>query len=199
MEIINLEENKKAYFSSDNHLGLPGKVNSLKREKIFIKWLDSIKDDAQVIFLLGDLFDFWFEFKKVVPKGYTRLFGKLAELTDFGIKIYFFVGNHDSWMMSYFKDELGIDIFFKPKKFQINSKKFFIGHGDGLGPGDYGYKFLKLIFRNPFFKFLYSCIHPDISIRIGEFLSKKIVLSLVKRLSLKVTKKNYFIISVKKY
>ena len=156
MEIINLEENKKASFSSDNHLGLPGKVNSLEREKIFIKWLDSIKDDAQIIFLLGDLFDFWFEFKKVVPKGYTRLFGKLAELTDSGIKIYFFVGNHDSWMMSYFKDELGIDIFFKPKKFQINSKKFFIGHGDGLGPGDYGYKFLKIIFRNPLFKFLYS-------------------------------------------
>ena len=110
METINLEENKKAYFSSDNHLGLPGKVDSLKREKIFIKWLDSIKDDAQIIFLLGDLFDFWFEFKKVVPKGYTRLFGKLAELTDSGIKIYFFVGNHDSWMMSYFKDELGLSL-----------------------------------------------------------------------------------------
>ena len=173
METITLQENKKIYFSSDNHLGLPGKVKSLKREKIFIKWLDTIKNDAQVIFLLGDLFDFWFEFKKVVPKGYTRLFGKLAELTDAGVKIYFFVGNHDAWMRNYFKKELGIDIFFEPQKFKINSKKFFIGHGDGLGPGDYGYKFLKLIFRNSFFKFLFSCIHPDISIRIGEYLSRK--------------------------
>ena len=112
MEIINLEKNKKAYFSSDNHLGLPGKVNSLKREKIFIKWLDSIKDDAQVIFLLGDLFDFWFEFKKVVPKGYTRLFGKLAELTDSGIKIYFFVGNHDCWVGNYFQNEFYFYTFF---------------------------------------------------------------------------------------
>ena len=173
MDTITLQENKKIYFSSDNHLGLPGKVKSSKREKIFIKWLDTIKNDAQVIFLLGDLFDFWFEFKKVVPKGYTRLFGKLAELTDAGVKIYFFVGNHDAWMRNYFKKELGIDVFFEPKKFKINSKKFFIGHGDGLGPGDYGYKFLKLIFRNSFFKFLFSCIHPDISIRIGEYLSRK--------------------------
>ena len=153
---INLNKGKKIYFSSDNHLGAPNHSESLIREKIFVSWLEKIKSDAQVIFLLGDLFDFWFEFKKVVPKGYTRLFGKLAELTDSGIKIYFFVGNHDSWMISYFKDELGIDIFFKPKKFKINSKKFFIGHGDGLGPGDYGYKFLKLIFRNSFFNTYYS-------------------------------------------
>ena len=116
MKIINLQENKKIYFSSDNHLGLSGKVKSKKREKIFIKWLDSIKNDAQVIFLLGDLFDFWFEFKKVVPKGYVRLLGKLAELTDSGIKIYFFVGNHDAWMKNYFKKELGIDIFLSPKR-----------------------------------------------------------------------------------
>ena len=95
METITLQENKKIYFSSDNHLGLPGKVKSLKREKIFIKWLDTIKNDAQVIFLLGDLFDFWFEFKKVVPKGYTRLLGKISYLCDSVIKIYFFVGNHD--------------------------------------------------------------------------------------------------------
>ena len=174
METITLQENKKIYFSSDNHLGLPGKVKSSKREKIFIKWLDTIKNDAQVIFLLGDLFDFWFEFKKVVPKGYTRLFGKLAELTDAGVKIYFFVGNHDAWMRNYFKKELGIDVFFEPKKFKINSKKFFIGHGDGLGPGDTSYKLMKkFITGNKFFKWCFRWVHPDIGVKLGQFLSKE--------------------------
>jgi len=170
---MEIPSNKKIYFSSDNHLGAPSQKESLVREKIFIEWLDSIKNDAEIIFLLGDLFDFWFEYKEAVPKGFTRVLGKLAELTDSGIKIYFFVGNHDLWMENYFEEELNIKIFRKPELFIFNSKSFFIGHGDGLGPGDYGYKRMKLILSNTFFIKLFRLIHPDIGIRLGKYLSQK--------------------------
>lgn len=170
---MEIPSNKKIYFSSDNHLGAPSHKESLVREKIFIKWLDSIKNDAEIIFLLGDLFDFWFEYKEAVPKGFTRVLGKLAELTDSGIKVYFFVGNHDLWMENYFEEELNIKIFRKPELFIFNSKSFFIGHGDGLGPGDYGYKRMKLILSNTFFIKLFRLIHPDIGIKLGKYLSQK--------------------------
>lgn len=170
---MEIPSNKKIFFSSDNHLGAPSQKESLVREKIFIEWLDSIKNDAEIIFLLGDLFDFWFEYKEAVPKGFTRVLGKLAELTDSGIKIYFFVGNHDLWMENYFEEELNIKIFRKPELFIFNSKSFFIGHGDGLGPGDYGYKRMKLILSNTFFIKLFRLIHPDIGIRLGKYLSQK--------------------------
>lgn len=170
---MEIPSNKKIYFSSDNHLGAPSQKESLVREKIFIDWLDSIKNDAEIIFLLGDLFDFWFEYKEAVPKGFTRVLGKLAELTDSGIKIYFFVGNHDLWMENYFEEELNIKIFRKPELFIFNSKSFFIGHGDGLGPGDFGYKRMKLILSNTFFIKLFRLIHPDIGIRLGKYLSQK--------------------------
>lgn len=170
---MEIPSNKKIYFSSDNHLGAPSQKESLVREKIFIEWLDSIKNDAEIIFLLGDLFDFWFEYKEAVPKGFTRVLGKLAELTDSGIKIYFFVGNHDLWMENYFEEELNIKIFRKPELFIFNSKSFFIGHGDGLGPGDFGYKRMKLILSNTFFIKLFRLIHPDIGIRLGKYLSQK--------------------------
>ena len=165
--------NKKIYFSSDNHLGAPSLEESHAREKIFVSWLDSIKDDADIIFLLGDLFDFWFEYKKVVPKGFTRLFGKLAELSDSGIDLFFFVGNHDCWIGNYFEDELGINVFHKKVDLNIDNYNILIGHGDGLGPGDNKYKFLKLLFRNPILKKLFSFIHPDIGISLGSFLSQK--------------------------
>ena len=170
MEIL---KDKKIYFSSDNHLGLDSLRESHDREKIFVKWLDSIKHDAEIIFLLGDLFDFWFEYKEAVPKGFTRSLGKLAELSDIGIKIYFFVGNHDYWMTDYFQKELNIKVFKSPELFVFNSKSFFIGHGDGLGPGDYGYKRMKLILSNPFFIWLFRLIHPDLGIRLGRYLSQK--------------------------
>ena len=136
MITINLNKGKKVYFSSDNHLGSPNHSESLVREKLFVSWLDQIKTDAQVIFLLGDLFDFWFEYYSSVPKGYTRLLGKLSELCDSGIKIYFFVGNHDYWTLDYFTKEIGMEVLKKPTDFKINNKLFFMGHGDGLGPGD---------------------------------------------------------------
>ena len=170
---IKLNPSKRIYFCSDNHLGSPNRNLSLEREKIFITWLDQIKTDAQAIFFLGDLFDFWFEYKKVVPKGFTRLFGKLAELSDSGIDLFFFVGNHDCWIGNYFEDELGINVYHKKVDLNIDNYNILIGHGDGLGPGDNKYKFLKLLFRNPILKKLFSFIHPDIGISLGSYLSQK--------------------------
>ena len=170
---IKLNKGKSIYFSSDNHLGSPNYSDSLIREKLFISWLDKIKKDAQVIFLLGDLFDFWFEYYKSVPKGFTRVLGKLAELSDSGIKIYFFVGNHDYWTRDYFQKEIGMEVLKKPTEFKINNKVFFIGHGDGLGPGDFKYKFLKRIFRNPLFIFLFRINYPWFGIPLGNFFSRK--------------------------
>ena len=164
MEIL---KDKKIYFSSDNHLGSPTLEESKEREKIFVSWLESIKHDADIIFLLGDLFDFWFEYKEAVPRGFTRVLGKLAELSDSGIKIYFFIGNHDYWMTDYFERELNIKVFRSPELFIFNSKSFLIGHGDGLGPGDYGYKRMKLVLSNPFFIWLFRLLHPDIGIKLG--------------------------------
>jgi len=170
---ITFPKGKKIYFASDNHLGAPTKDASAPREKKFVAWLDDIKQDAAAIFLLGDLFDFWFEYKTVVPKGFTRTLGKLAEISDSGIPVYFFVGNHDLWMDDYFKTELNIPVFHQPEDFVLNNKTFFIGHGDGLGPADKGYKRMKKVFTNPFFKWLFRWVHPDIGMRIAQYLSVK--------------------------
>ncbi|NNE33217.1 MAG: UDP-2,3-diacylglucosamine diphosphatase [Winogradskyella sp.] len=170
MEIL---EGKKIYFASDNHLGAPDAKSSKPREKKFVAWLDEIKEDAAAIFLLGDLFDFWFEYKTVIPKGFTRTLGKLAEIADSGIPIHYFVGNHDLWMNGYFEEELGIPVYHKPQEFKLGSKLFFIGHGDGLGPGDKGYKRMKKVFISPFFKWLFRWGHPDIGMRIAQYFSVK--------------------------
>lgn len=170
---MNLLPNKKIYFAADQHFGIPDAAKSKVREKKFVAWLDLAQKDASVIFLLGDLFDFWFEYKKVVPKGYVRILGKLAEIRDSGIPVYFFVGNHDLWMEDYFEQELGIPVFREPKKFTFEKRDFLIGHGDGLGPGDAGYKRMKQVFTNPLSKWLYRWLHPDIGIRLGNYLSTK--------------------------
>jgi len=170
---ITVPQGKKIYFSSDNHLGAPTHEASSPREKKFIAWLDEFKDDAAAIFLLGDLFDFWFEYKKVVPKGFTRTLGKLAEISDSGIPIYYFVGNHDLWMNGYIDDELNIPVFHKPQEFFFNQTSFLIGHGDGLGPGDKGYKRMKKVFTNPVFKWLFRWVHPDVGVSIAQYLSVK--------------------------
>lgn len=164
---------QKIYFASDQHFGAPTREASLSREVKFVQWLDEIKKDADVLFLLGDLFDFWFEYKTVVPKGFIRVLGKIAELKDAGIEIHFFVGNHDLWMHNYFENELGIPVYRKPKEFLLNGKTFLIGHGDGLGPGDNSYKRMKKVFTNPFSKWLYRWLHPDIGMKIGHYLSVK--------------------------
>ncbi|WP_306352105.1 UDP-2,3-diacylglucosamine diphosphatase [Flavobacterium sp. '19STA2R22 D10 B1'] len=164
---------KKVYFASDQHLGAPTPEKSIIREKKFVAWLDQIKEDAEAIFLLGDLFDFWFEYKMVVPKGFIRVLGKLAELRDSGIPIYFFVGNHDLWMEDYFQKELDIPVYHTTKEFTFFNTSFFIGHGDGLGPGDNGYKRMKKVFKNPVSKWFFRWLHPDLGVRLAQYLSVK--------------------------
>jgi len=171
MNTLSISKNKKIYFASDQHFGAPSSASSKIRENKFLEWLNYIEKDVGALFLLGDLFDFWFEYKSVVPKGFVRILGKLANLSDKGIPIYFFVGNHDLWMENYFINELGIPVFYKPQEFNLNGKSFLIGHGDGLGPGDYGYKRMKKIFINPISKFLFRWIHPDIGVKLAQYLS----------------------------
>lgn len=173
MDAIAVPSGKKVYFASDNHLGAPTLEASLPREKKFVRWLDQVKDDAAAVFLLGDLFDFWFEYSRVVPKGFTRTLGKLAELTDSGIPVYYFVGNHDLWMRGYFEEELNIPVFHKPQVFRLNEKTFFIGHGDGLGPGDKGFKRMKKVFTNPVAQWLFRWFHPDLGVRMAQYFSVK--------------------------
>jgi UDP-2,3-diacylglucosamine hydrolase len=170
---MNIPKGKKIYFASDNHLGAPTKEQSRPREMKFVAWLDEVKQDAAAIFLMGDLFDFWFEYKTVVPKGFTRTLGKLAEISDSGIPIYYFVGNHDLWMNGYFEEELNIPVHHQPKEFTFNNKTFLIGHGDGLGPGDKGYKRMKKVFTNPFSKWLFRWLHPDLGVKLAQYMSVK--------------------------
>ena len=164
---------KKIYFLSDFHLGAPDAASSLEREKKICRFLNIAKTDASVIFVVGDLFDFWFEYSAVVPKGYVRILGKLAELTDSGIAVHFFVGNHDMWMKNYFQTELNIPVYFEPKEFVFNNKIFLIGHGDGLGPGDKGYKMMKKVFRNPACQWVFGVLPPNMGIGLANYFSKK--------------------------
>ena len=162
----------KLYFASDIHLGAGGYAASREREDRFVRWLDVIKTDAAEVFIMGDLFDFWFEYKTVVPRGYIRLLGKLAELSDAGIKLYFFKGNHDMWMFDYFEKELKATIISNELVIERNGKKFFLHHGDGLGPGDGMYKILKRIFRSKLSQWLFARIHPNLGIGIANYWSK---------------------------
>lgn len=164
---------KKIYFLSDFHLGAPDYDRSLVREKKVVAFLNEIQNDASEIFIVGDIFDFWYEYKTVVPKGYVRLLGKLAEITDAGIPVHFFIGNHDMWMRGYFEKELSIPVYIEPKTFEWSGKKFYIGHGDGLGPGDHGYKFIKKIFRNRLCQWLFGLLHPTWGIGIANYFSRK--------------------------
>ncbi|MEN9570607.1 MAG: hypothetical protein RL172_1838 [Bacteroidota bacterium] len=170
---MNLPIHKKIYFLSDFHLGAPDAAASLQREKKIVAFLDSIKATAAEIFIVGDMFDFWFEYKTVVPKGYVRLLGKLAALSDAGILIHFFVGNHDMWVKDYFQKELGIKVYMEPASFSYHNKTFYVGHGDGLGPGDHGYKFLKKIFRNPICQWAFGLLPPGIGLGLANYFSRK--------------------------
>ncbi|TVR87724.1 MAG: UDP-2,3-diacylglucosamine diphosphatase [Saprospirales bacterium] len=164
----------KIYFASDFHLGLDAEaLTNRQRERIICRWLDTIARDASEIYLVGDLFDFWFEYQTVIPKGHTRFLGKLAELSDSGIDISVFSGNHDMWMFGYFEEELGIPVFHKQVVREWNGKRFFIGHGDGLGPGDRGYKRLKKVFRNRLCQWLFARLHPNFGITLANFWSGK--------------------------
>jgi UDP-2,3-diacylglucosamine hydrolase len=166
-------QERNIYFLSDFHLIGNGNAASLQREKKIVAFLDSIQHKAAAIFVVGDLFDFWYEYKTVVPKGFVRILGKLANITDAGIPVHFFVGNHDMWMKDYFQKELSIPVYFEPKAFEFSGKKFLIGHGDGLGPDDKGYKLLKKVFRNPVCQFLFGILPPAIGIGLAHYFSRK--------------------------
>jgi UDP-2,3-diacylglucosamine hydrolase len=209
MNSITLQKDKKIYFASDFHLGYPDHQTSLARERKVVAWLDSIKSDAQVVFLVGDIFDFWFEYKNVVPKGFVRLLGKLAELSDSGIEIIVFAGNHDIWMFDYFTKELGIKVYRDFQEYEVrvqslefrvqsldpmkemsdtdnqeviqknaklstlNSKlyTFYVVHGDGLGPGDFGYKYLKKVFESKLSQWAFGWIHPHAGMTLATWWS----------------------------
>jgi len=168
-----MAKGNKLYFASDFHLGAGGLDDSRVREARLVRWLDTIKADAAELFLMGDVFDFWFEYRTVVPKGYIRFIGKLAELADAGIKIYLFKGNHDMWMFGYFEKELGATIISNELVIERGGKKFFLHHGDGLGPGDNAYKLLKNIFRSRLCQWLFERLHPNFGVGIANYWSGK--------------------------
>ena len=168
-----LETGKKVYFLSDFHLGAPNDTESRKREDRLVRFLQDARKDAGIIFIVGDIFDFWFEYKTVVPKGFVRILGTLAQLADEGIQLHIFTGNHDLWMQDYLSKELNAKLYFEPQAFTIQNKQFLIGHGDGLGPGDKGYKRLKKIFTNPICQWLFRWLHTDAGIQLANYFSRK--------------------------
>jgi UDP-2,3-diacylglucosamine hydrolase len=170
---MNIPAGKKIYFASDFHLGVPTRESSFQREKKIINWLNQIEHDAFEIYLVGDIFDFWFEYKHAIPKGFARLQGKIAALVDSGISVYFFTGNHDMWMFDYFEKELGVKIIREPIERVYNEKRFVIGHGDGLGPGDKGYKFIKRVFAARWSQWLFARLHPNFGIGLANYFSRK--------------------------
>ena len=172
---IILQPNKKLYFASDFHLGAPNHAESLLRERKIVAWLDHIRGDAQAVFLVGDLFDFWFEYRRAVPRGFVRLLGKLAELTDAGIEVLVFPGNHDMWMNGYFEQELDAKTYRKPVNFRVLSdnssqiRQFYVTHGDGLGPGDYFYKNLKTVFESRWARWAFANLLPaDVALGLAQ-------------------------------
>lgn len=167
-------ERSKVYFASDVHLGLPGVEQPLERERRFVRWLDMAKEDAKAIYLLGDIFDFWYEYRKVVPRGFTRFLGKLSEITDAGIEVHFFTGNHDVWAFDYLEVECGVILHSDPFVIDIEGKRFFLHHGDGLGNMDWGYKLLKALFTSKIAQFLFSnFVHPNLALWFGHKWSYK--------------------------
>jgi UDP-2,3-diacylglucosamine hydrolase len=180
-QTISLTPGKKLYFASDFHLGVPTPEASIAREKQIVAWLESARKDAQAIYLLGDIFDFWFEYRHAIPKGFIRLQGKLAELRDAGIDIAFFTGNHDMWMFDYFPRELGIPIHREPIELLVGDQRLIIGHGDGLGSGETGYKILKAFFNSAVCQWLFARIHPNLGMRIAHSWSRKSRINNVQR------------------
>jgi UDP-2,3-diacylglucosamine hydrolase len=170
---ISLKPGKKLYFAGDFHLGIPDHTQSLKREKELVAWLRSIKHDAAAVFLMGDQFDFWFEYRYTVPAGYVRFLGTLAELADSGIEIYMFRGNHDMWTRGYWTREIGAKVIGDELAFTCAGKNFFLHHGDGLGNGEKGYKMLRRIFRAKWSSWLFARLHPNLGFSLARMWSKR--------------------------
>jgi UDP-2,3-diacylglucosamine hydrolase len=163
-----LSEKGKIYFVSDVHLGAPALKDNREREMLFAQWLDDIKTDVAELYLMGDIFDFWFEYKKVVPRGFTRILGRIADIADRGIPVHFFVGNHDLWLKEYLTEELGVIIHYREMVKEIRGKKFFLAHGDGLDANDKGYLFLKKLFTNKTMQWFFSRLHPNFAFYIAH-------------------------------
>ena len=164
-----LAPGRRAYFASDFHLGAPDAASSRERELRIVRWLDAAAQDAAAIYLLGDVFDFWFEYKHAIPRGFSRLQGKLAELTDSGLPVTLFTGNHDMWMFGYFTQEMGIPIVREAVTQRIGEQLFHIGHGDGLGPGDFAYKrLMKPVFNSGLMQWLFARLHPNLGIGLAN-------------------------------
>ncbi len=168
-----MSQKRNIYFASDFHLGVPDYAASLVREKKVVAWLDSIKHDAAAIYLVGDIFDFWFEYRYTAPKYFTRLLGKIAEITDSGVPVHYFIGNHDMWTFGYLEKELGVILHKENVVVEANGKKILIGHGDGKGPGDIGYKLLKKLFRSPVSQWFFARLHPNFAFWMAQFWSYK--------------------------
>lgn len=163
----------KIYFASDVHLGAPAIKDKRLHEKIFVDWLDKVKKDADEIYLLGDIFDYWYEYKTVAPRGFVRFLGKICEITDSGIKVHIFTGNHDVWIFDYLPSECGVEVHRKPIEFECKGKRFFVGHGDGMGGYDKGYALMKAVFESKIAQFLYSLLHPTLAGWIANTWSSK--------------------------
>ena len=163
------------YFTSDVHLGAGDETFSRRTEQRFVEWLDKVAEDADAIFLVGDIFDFWFEYGRVIPKGFVRVLGKLAELTDRGVKIYFFIGNHDMWCRDYLEKECGVKTFFKPQHMTLAGKEVFIAHGDNMNVGNQPMlRLMNTCFRSRILRKLFSwCVHPDLALKFGQWWSGK--------------------------
>jgi UDP-2,3-diacylglucosamine hydrolase len=162
-----LADTGKIYFASDFHLGLQAGSPPVEREKRVVEWLKSVAKDATEIYLLGDIFDFWWEYRLVVPRGFTRFLGTVASITDSGIQVHFFTGNHDMWIGNYLSTECGIIVHKSPVTVIFNGSKFHLAHGEGLGTRDTGYKILLSIFRNRVLQRMYSALHPSIGVGFG--------------------------------
>lgn len=161
-----LTDRNKVYFASDFHLGTDGKHTSREREAIIVRWLRSVAADAQAIYLVGDIFDYWYEYKHVIPKGHSRFLAELRRVVDSGVEVHFFTGNHDVWMYDYFTEEYGIPIHRSPQELNLQGRQLLVAHGDGLGPGDIGYKLIKKIFTNKLCQWLWSRLHPNFALAI---------------------------------
>ena len=169
-EILN---RTKIYFVSDAHFGVDSQFTTKQREKFFVEWLDAIKVNASELYLLGDIFDFWFEYSYVVPRGFVIVLAKLRELSDAGVKIKYFTGNHDMWVFDYLPKVIGAELHTVPELREINGKKFYIAHGDGLGKYDRKYNLMKGMFHNRFFQFMFKWIHPDWGCRFALWCSHR--------------------------
>ena len=161
------------YFISDAHLGAPDTAGSLAREKRLVEFLEEIKGTASDLFIMGDLFDFWFEYRHVVPRGFTRILGKLAELSDLGIRIHYFTGNHDIWNFSYLKEETGISLYNNPTAMTLGGKQFFLAHGDGLDESDHSFRFIRSLFTNRFLQWAFARLHPNLAFSIAQKWSRR--------------------------